>query len=104
MKYTAADRSHSFVTFPVYAGIERTLIIAADSQPVAGLQVLMPGGKWQYVRHYPNHIIVNLGDVMEFVTGGVLKALPHRGELCEPSHLVSCFDVGGIFVSGRAAV
>ncbi|KAK7441025.1 hypothetical protein VKT23_016806 [Stygiomarasmius scandens] len=48
------------------------------SQPIAGLQVLTPNGQWRYIRHYPDHIIVSLGDSMEFVTGGVLKAAPHR--------------------------
>ncbi|KAL0571098.1 hypothetical protein V5O48_010865 [Marasmius crinis-equi] len=48
------------------------------SQPVAGLQVLTSDGDWRYIRHYPDHIIVDLGDSMEFLTGGVLKASPHR--------------------------
>ncbi|THV01971.1 Clavaminate synthase-like protein [Dendrothele bispora CBS 962.96] len=48
------------------------------SQPIAALQVLMPNGQWRYIRHYPDHIIVSLGDSMEFLTGGVLKAAPHR--------------------------
>ncbi|KAG7091235.1 hypothetical protein E1B28_010286 [Marasmius oreades] len=48
------------------------------SQPIAGLQLLTPNGEWRYIRHYPNHIIVDLGDSMEFLTGGVLKASPHR--------------------------
>lgn len=51
------------------------------SQPIAGLQVQTPDGEWRYVRHYPNHIIVNLGDCMEFMTGQILKATPHRGKL-----------------------
>jgi len=47
------------------------------SQPISGLQVLVDGS-WKYVRHYPNGIIVNLGDMMELVTGRLLKAAPHR--------------------------
>ncbi|KAK7473186.1 hypothetical protein VKT23_001285 [Stygiomarasmius scandens] len=47
------------------------------SQPVAGLQLLTPDGQWKYIRHYPNHIIMQLGDSMEFLTG-ILKASPHR--------------------------
>ena len=43
--------------------------------------MLTSDGEWRYIRHYPNHIIVDLGDSMEFVTGGVLKASPHRGKL-----------------------
>ncbi|KAJ7675634.1 hypothetical protein DFH06DRAFT_1466473 [Mycena polygramma] len=48
------------------------------SQPIAGLQVRRPDGNWRYIRHYPEHIIVNLGDSLEFLTGGLLKAVPHR--------------------------
>ncbi|KAJ7675657.1 hypothetical protein DFH06DRAFT_1317817 [Mycena polygramma] len=48
------------------------------SQPIAGLQVRCPDGNWRYIRHYPEHIIVNLGDSLEFLTGGLLKAVPHR--------------------------
>ncbi|KAF5355496.1 hypothetical protein D9758_006361 [Tetrapyrgos nigripes] len=48
------------------------------SQSIAGLQILTPNGEWKYIRHYPDHIIVDLGDSMEFLTGGVLKAAPHR--------------------------
>ncbi|KIJ46309.1 hypothetical protein M422DRAFT_66834 [Sphaerobolus stellatus SS14] len=48
------------------------------SQPVAGLQVRISDGEWRYLRHYPQHIIIGLGDSMEFITGGVLKAFPHR--------------------------
>ncbi|KAG6843843.1 hypothetical protein H0H93_016908, partial [Arthromyces matolae] len=47
------------------------------SQPVAGLQVFV-NGAWKYVRHYPNGILVNLGDAVEFTTGGLLKAALHR--------------------------
>ncbi|KAJ7611498.1 hypothetical protein DFH06DRAFT_1244269 [Mycena polygramma] len=49
------------------------------SQPMAGLQVLCPDNIWRYIRHYPEHIIVNLGDSLEFLTGGLLKAVSHRG-------------------------
>jgi len=48
------------------------------SQPVSGLQVLSESGKWQDIRYYPEHIVVNLGDSLEFVTGGLFKAIPHR--------------------------
>lgn len=51
-----------------------------DSQPIAGLQALSQDGQWRYIRYYPNHIIADLGDCMEFLTGGILKASPHRGE------------------------
>ncbi|KDR81229.1 hypothetical protein GALMADRAFT_136256 [Galerina marginata CBS 339.88] len=45
--------------------------------PTAGLQVFL-NDRWKYVRHYPNGILVNLGDAIEFTTGGILKAAVHR--------------------------
>ena len=56
------------------------------SQPIAGLQVLTSDGEWRNVRHYPNHIIADLGDCMDFVTGGILKASPHRGKLLQKKY------------------
>lgn len=55
-----------------------TYQLFADSQPTAGLQIFSKG-EWKYVRHYPNGILVNLGDAIEFTTGGLLKAAVHRG-------------------------
>jgi len=49
-----------------------------DSQPVSGLQVLSEGGNWLNIKHYPEHIIANIGDTLEFVSGGILRAVPHR--------------------------
>ncbi|KAJ7915179.1 hypothetical protein B0H13DRAFT_2000692 [Mycena leptocephala] len=65
------------------------------SQPIAGLQVLSPDGKWRYIRHYPEHIIVNIGDSLEFLTGGLLKAVPHR--VMEPPSDQRHLDRLGIF-------
>ncbi|THV01967.1 Clavaminate synthase-like protein [Dendrothele bispora CBS 962.96] len=64
------------------------------SQPIAAFQVLVPNGKWRYIRHYPEHIIVSLGDSMEFLTGGVLKAAPHR--VVEPPKDQRHLDILGI--------
>ncbi|KAJ7686813.1 hypothetical protein B0H17DRAFT_1136677 [Mycena rosella] len=65
------------------------------SQPIAGLQVLSPDGEWRYIRHYPEHVIVNLGDSLEFLTGGLLKAVPHR--VMEPPSDQRHLDRLGIF-------
>ncbi|KAI0658145.1 Clavaminate synthase-like protein [Cubamyces menziesii] len=48
------------------------------SQPVAGLQILCPDGKWRWVRHIDNALTVNIGDGMEFLSGGYYKATIHR--------------------------
>ncbi|KAM5546255.1 hypothetical protein V8D89_000381 [Ganoderma adspersum] len=48
------------------------------SQPVTALQILSPDGKWRYVKHIPNGLIVNIGDTMEMLSGGFYKATIHR--------------------------
>ncbi|KAF9444189.1 Clavaminate synthase-like protein [Macrolepiota fuliginosa MF-IS2] len=48
------------------------------SQPVASLQILTPEGKWKYARHIDNALLVNIGDAMEFLSGGFYRATIHR--------------------------
>ncbi|KAI0752451.1 Clavaminate synthase-like protein [Daedaleopsis nitida] len=48
------------------------------SQSVTALQIMSPDGKWRYVKHIPNGIIVNAGDGMEMLSGGYYKATIHR--------------------------
>ncbi|KAF8639173.1 hypothetical protein AX17_001660 [Amanita inopinata Kibby_2008] len=48
------------------------------SQPVAALQILSPEGKWKWVKHIPDALIVNAGDAMEFLSGGYYRATIHR--------------------------
>ncbi|RPD60545.1 Clavaminate synthase-like protein [Lentinus tigrinus ALCF2SS1-7] len=48
------------------------------SQPVTALQIMSPDGKWRYVKHIPNGLVVNAGDSMEMLSGGFYKATIHR--------------------------
>ncbi|KAH9835001.1 uncharacterized protein C8Q71DRAFT_136350 [Rhodofomes roseus] len=48
------------------------------SQPVASLQILSPDGKWRYIRHIDNALVVNAGDAMDFLSGGFYKGTIHR--------------------------
>ncbi|KAL1745532.1 hypothetical protein HDZ31DRAFT_73471 [Schizophyllum fasciatum] len=48
------------------------------SQPVGGLQILSPDGQWRWVRHIENALVINAGDVMEFLCGGYYPATRHR--------------------------
>ncbi|KAG6840234.1 hypothetical protein C0991_008018 [Blastosporella zonata] len=48
------------------------------SQPVSGLQVLSLDGKWQWVRHIENALVVNAGDGLEFLCGKYYPATRHR--------------------------
>ncbi|TBU25808.1 Clavaminate synthase-like protein [Dichomitus squalens] len=47
-------------------------------QPVTALQIMSPDGKWRYVKQIPNAIIANVGDSMEWLSGGYYKATIHR--------------------------
>ncbi|KAG6329371.1 hypothetical protein ID866_9718 [Astraeus odoratus] len=48
------------------------------SQPVAALQILGTDGKWRWVRHVENALVVNAGEAMDFLTGGYYKGTIHR--------------------------
>lgn len=48
------------------------------SQPIAALQVLSPDGKWRWIKHIENALVVNTGDAMEFLSGGFYKPTIHR--------------------------
>jgi isopenicillin N synthase-like dioxygenase len=48
------------------------------SQPVAALQILAPDGTWKWIKHIDNAIVVNAGDAMEFISGGLYRATIHR--------------------------
>ncbi|KAF8551423.1 Clavaminate synthase-like protein [Imleria badia] len=65
------------------------------SQPVGGLQILSPDGKWRWVRHIDNALVINTGDMMEFFTGGFYKPTIHR--VVKPPHDQSAYDRLGTF-------
>ncbi|KAA1475111.1 Clavaminate synthase-like protein [Dentipellis sp. KUC8613] len=48
------------------------------SQPVTALQILLPDGKWRYVQHRDNALVINIGDQLSFMSGGILKGTIHR--------------------------
>ncbi|TFK52774.1 Clavaminate synthase-like protein [Heliocybe sulcata] len=48
------------------------------SQPVAGLQILSPEGHWQWARYVPNGLVINIGDMLQFLSNGFYKATVHR--------------------------
>ena len=52
-----------------------TLLRQDDS---GGLQAQLGSGEWVEVPPVPGAIVVNLGDALEFCTGGLLRATPHR--------------------------
>ncbi|EKM75875.1 hypothetical protein AGABI1DRAFT_45747 [Agaricus bisporus var. burnettii JB137-S8] len=48
------------------------------SQPVSALQVLTSDGRWKWVKHIDNAMVVNAGDGMESLSGGHYRATIHR--------------------------
>lgn len=49
------------------------------SQPILSLQIRdYFTGEWKFVGHKPGGLIVNIGDTMEFLTGGYFKSSIHR--------------------------
>lgn len=65
------------------------------SQPVGGLQILSPDGKWRWVRHIDNALVINTGDMMEFLTGGFYKPTIHR--VVQPPSDQRAYDRLGAF-------
>lgn len=58
------------------------------SQPVSALQVLMPDNVWRYVKHREGALVINVGDQLSFMSGGILKGTMHRGRLFQASCLL----------------
>ncbi|ABN67364.2 predicted protein [Scheffersomyces stipitis CBS 6054] len=49
------------------------------SQPILALQIMdVYTGAWRYVAHRDDSLIVNIGDALEFISGGHFKACLHR--------------------------
>ncbi|EED80235.1 predicted protein [Postia placenta Mad-698-R] len=48
------------------------------SQPISALQILCSDGKWRWVKHIDNALVVNSGDAMDFLSGGFYKCTIHR--------------------------
>ncbi|KAF8214422.1 hypothetical protein K438DRAFT_1562644 [Mycena galopus ATCC 62051] len=48
------------------------------SQPVAALQILGLNGKWKWIKHIENALIINTGDALKFLSGGYYRATIHR--------------------------
>ncbi|KAL4954889.1 hypothetical protein BDW69DRAFT_183130 [Aspergillus filifer] len=48
------------------------------SQPISALQILGKSGGWKWVRYNPYTLIVNVGEALELLTGGIFKATIHR--------------------------
>ncbi|KAJ7092790.1 hypothetical protein B0H15DRAFT_162501 [Mycena belliarum] len=63
------------------------------SQPVAALQILTRDGKWKWIKHIENALVINVGDALEFLSGGYYKATIHR-VVQPPSDQQNCTRLG----------
>ncbi|ODV79690.1 Clavaminate synthase-like protein [Suhomyces tanzawaensis NRRL Y-17324] len=58
---------------------DSTAFTFITSQPILSLQIRdYYTGDWTYVGHTPGGLIVNVGDALEFITGGYFKSSIHR--------------------------
>ncbi|KAF6816909.1 2og-fe oxygenase [Colletotrichum plurivorum] len=48
------------------------------SQPVSSLQIKTSSGEWKWAKYIPGALIVNVGEALELLTGGLFKASIHR--------------------------
>ncbi|KAG2364250.1 hypothetical protein BDR07DRAFT_1608275 [Suillus spraguei] len=65
------------------------------SQPVGGLQIMAPDGRWKWIRHINNSLVINTGDMMRFFTGGYYKPTIHR--VIQPPSDQSTYDRLGAY-------
>ncbi|KAJ7111492.1 Clavaminate synthase-like protein [Mycena epipterygia] len=68
------------------------------SQPVAALQILGQDGKWKWIKHIENALVINAGDAMEFLSGGYYRATIHR--VIQPSVDQQSYTRLGLFYFG----
>ncbi|KAL3418518.1 hypothetical protein PVAG01_10234 [Phlyctema vagabunda] len=48
------------------------------SQPISALQILSSSGEWKWVQYLEDSLVVNVGEALELMTGGLFKATIHR--------------------------
>ncbi|KZT08212.1 Clavaminate synthase-like protein [Laetiporus sulphureus 93-53] len=70
------------------------------SQPISALQMLSPDGKWRWVKHIDHALVINAGDVMEFLSGGFYKATIHR--VVQPPEDQRGYPRVGVFYFAKA--
>lgn len=62
----------------VAAHVDFSWITLLLQDEVGGLEVRTPEGEWVAVAPCPGTLVVNLGEILEFSTGGAFRATPHR--------------------------
>ena len=62
----------------VAAHVDFSWITMVLQDEAGGLEVQTPGGEWVEARPRAGTLVVNLGEILEFATGGEFRATPHR--------------------------
>ncbi|XEV01654.1 hypothetical protein FSHL1_006941 [Fusarium sambucinum] len=76
LKYTLAEEAPDKVGQIAHTDAGSLSIVFTE---VAGLQVLKPKEEeWYYIAPKPGHAVVNVGDALRFISGGVLESSLHR--------------------------
>ncbi|KAF5027085.1 hypothetical protein F66182_797 [Fusarium sp. NRRL 66182] len=76
LKYTLADLEPDKIGQIAHTDAGSLSIVFTE---VAGLQVLKPKEEeWYYIPPKPGHAVVNVGDSLRFISGGVLESSLHR--------------------------
>ncbi|KAF9067968.1 Clavaminate synthase-like protein [Rhodocollybia butyracea] len=102
MKYYPRSPEENLQTKNVYLkGHTVGSITILWSQPVSGLQILSPDGAWRYIKHIPNALVVNSGDVMRLLSGNFYKPTIHR--VIQPPKDQEHLERLGIFYFAMAA-
>lgn len=80
LNYPVPESRTEPVSYPVLAAERHTdgSGVSLLWQASPGLQVEGPDGVWRDVPQLPGSISVHLGDVLEMITDGAIRATPHR--------------------------
>jgi isopenicillin N synthase-like dioxygenase len=62
----------------VAAHVDYSLVTLLAEDESGGLELQLADGKWHAVKPRPDALVVNLGEIAEAVSGGELRATPHR--------------------------
>jgi isopenicillin N synthase-like dioxygenase len=73
----------------VAAHVDYSLVTLLAQDDVGGLELQTRDGMWRAVRPRPGTLVVNLGELAEAASGGLLRATPHRvtNAACDRSRL-----------------
>ncbi len=76
----SSKRTQILYFYSSYGHTDYGSITLMFAPPVVALQVLDNNDlkTWRYVKPLPNALVCNIGDTLQFMTGGVLKSTQHR--------------------------